>query len=95
MKLAELFGHCRTCAHWTPFTECDESKWDPEYVEEDLHKTSRVSLVLTRHLGLCRKAQGVDPIDATTLAIAEDGSDYIANFRTAAEFGCVMHEEKR
>ena len=70
--------HCATCKHWYPF-------------EPGLDFARR------QRLGLCEKASNVGIDDSgrtedTVIAMAEDGSQYRRKFRTAAEFGCVMHE---
>ena len=82
-----ICGTCRTCKHWVPF--------DEDAIDTAL--TSAHRFADRKRLGLCRKADGAreyDGGDTETLAIAVDGSDYRADFRTAATFGCVMHEEK-
>lgn len=89
-------NRCATCKHWTPFVSeyADKQLEDEDLAEaEEFGTRPRYVLIHRKQLGLCAKADGIQ-IDQTTLAIAEDGSDYIANFRTSAEFGCVMHEEK-
>lgn len=87
-------NHCATCKHWVPFDgDPDDAYDDPD--DDPRPDTYNANVfVVRRRLGLCRKAEGTRKIDPTTLAIAQDGSDYKASFRTAAEFGCVMHEGK-
>lgn len=69
-------GNCSTCKFWEPFGVNKHPDW-----------------FTARRLGLCRKASMIDDqYDETSIALAQDGSNYTANLRTAAEFGCVMHE---
>lgn len=44
---------------------------------------------------MCHKADTThDQFDKTTLAVAYAGGEPIAEFYTATNFGCVMHEPK-
>jgi hypothetical protein len=88
-------ARCATCKHWVPFEKTDDAErladLDPADQPTDAPDAHVRDVVMVRRLGLCRKADGIVR-DPTSLAIAEDGSDYRARFRTAATFGCVMHE---
>jgi hypothetical protein len=83
-------GRCETCKHWVPF--------GGKARRGDVYGVMVNGV--DRELGLCQKASGVsygddgDGRDPTSLAYAEDGSDYRANFRTDGKFGCVMYEAK-
>jgi transposase len=78
-----MSGHCKDCVHWTPF---DPTNPGGSVYRALLHAKPKA-------FGLCAKANGIKR-DPTSLAYAEDGSDYKANFRTSPEFGCVMFEAK-
>ena len=58
------------------------------YAEEALGKALR-----TLEWGECEMAAMGGEYTETTLAIAQDGSDYVADLQTSYRFGCVQFEQ--
>ena len=79
-------GRCETCRHWVPFEKLESFRLRSQVRGDE------------RKLGLCQAISlkhgkyGVDDPPADAIVLYEDASDYVANLRTAAGFGCVLWE---
>jgi hypothetical protein len=97
-------GTCDTCEHWRGSPERDpEDDWHqpglPEIGTSYDRDDTEAALELRRvwidahRWGTCKR---IDHLTVTppVLACVQDGSGYRAELITAAEYGCVHHEEK-
>jgi len=85
---------CMTCRHWGAFTsDADRGRVysdDPEQHAEDV---AFGDVVAIKRMGLCQRI-GDEKQNLDAEAVAVDGSGYYAGLRTAATFGCTLHEPK-
>lgn len=93
--------NCGTCKHWKPPTERGNYGnvvrfRDDEYVG-DYDLDYKRGDAEDKKFGFCKsiKMGGDLPLDKPTpLAVTMDGSQYMADLFTQAEFGCVLWAEK-
>jgi hypothetical protein len=82
---------CRTCAFWV-IPERHQYDQILHPVDPDTYEPMdtgfEVRICQHPRLLFCER-----PLEANGFAVA-DGSEYMANFYTAEDFGCVKHEER-
>ena len=92
LRSEEYMERCKTCKHWTPedpegynalpgFGECGKAPqiWDVSDTAGEEQNWEGPRHLKSEH--------------AAVLAVVEDGSAYSARLVTAADFGCVQHEQ--
>ena len=99
---------CATCRHWTPPSERTDymsavniepaGEYDDPDRQAKWEQASAAKHEADKLYGPCRainlEAAHVEHGDPLPLAVARDGSDYMAVVLTQAEFGCVLHEPR-
>ena len=93
---------CGSCKHWTEY----DGYRDPVQVHYDLERNYETFKVINEEVNRgdrWRKCRGVEEnpertmvdgklVEPIPLAVTRDGSDYLADLLTQAEFGCVLWE---
>lgn len=92
-----MTGRCGTCKHWTVDDDWFASDLSltrpPDEPSDAYYSRLEVANAAVRTCKAIELLSQYEAVDEIPLAFTKDGSDYRADLRTRAEFGCVLHEE--